>query len=71
MKYTVIYEKSKTGYGAYIPDLEGCIAVGSSLEEVRKLIKEAADMHIEALMEDGLEIPKAFSQSEELELNIA
>lgn len=55
MKYAVIIEKSETGYGAYVPDLPGCIATGQNLEEVKRLIREAIEFHIEGL--NSLENP--------------
>ncbi len=57
MDYIVIYEKGDTSYGAYVPDLPGCIAVGETLEEVQQLIDEAIEFHIEGLQEDGENIP--------------
>jgi len=52
MDYAVIYEKTDTGYSAYVPDLPGCIAAGGSRSEVRRLMREAIEMHLE-LMRDG------------------
>lgn len=57
MKYAVIYEKTSTGYSAYFPDLPGCVAAGSSLEETTRLIKGAMEMHLQSMMEDGDPIP--------------
>jgi predicted RNase H-like HicB family nuclease len=57
MKYAVIYEKTSTGYSAYVPDLPGCVAAGSSLELVTELMREAIEMHIESMREDGDPIP--------------
>ncbi|HEX8244031.1 MAG TPA: type II toxin-antitoxin system HicB family antitoxin [Longimicrobium sp.] len=57
MRYLVIIEKSATGFGAYVPDLPGCIAVGESEAEVRQLIREAIELHVESLQEDGIAIP--------------
>lgn len=67
MKYAVIYEKGKTSYGAYVPDLPGCVAIGESLEEVEKLIREAIQFHIEGLREEGLPIPEPTSFFEYVE----
>lgn len=50
-KYLAIIEKSETGFGAYIPDLPGCIAVAETEAEVKELIEEAVDFHIEGLRE--------------------
>ena len=49
MKFTVVIEQGETSYGAYVPDLPGCVAVGNSREEALQLIKEAIDFHIEGL----------------------
>ena len=46
MKYAVIIEKGPTSYGATVPDLPGCAAVGETLHEVETLIREAIDFHI-------------------------
>lgn len=58
MKYAVIYEKTNTGYSAYVPDLPGCIAAGSSQREAAELIRGAIEMHLESMREDGDEIPE-------------
>jgi len=55
--YLIIIEKSQTGYAAYCPDVEGCIATGKTKEEARKNFLEALEFHFEGLKEDGLEIP--------------
>lgn len=64
MKYMVIIEQGENSYGAYVPDLPGCVAVGDSREEVLQLIQEAIVLHLEMLQEDGLPIPKPHSASE-------
>jgi predicted RNase H-like HicB family nuclease len=58
MKYAVIIEKGDTSYGASVPDLPGCIAVGETLEEVERLIREAIAFHLEGLTSEGLPIPE-------------
>ena len=67
MRYLVVIEKSATGYGAYVPDLPGCVSVGDSPGEAKKLISEAIKMHIEGLKEDGLPIPEPITSSEYVE----
>jgi predicted RNase H-like HicB family nuclease len=67
MKYAVIFEKGDTSYGAYVPDLPGCVAVGESLEEVKRLIREAIAFHIEGLREEGLPIPEPTTLAEYVE----
>ena len=49
MQYLVIFEKDANSYGAYVPDLPGCVAIGETMEEVRRLIVEAIQFHIEGL----------------------
>jgi len=53
MKYLVIYEKGPTSWGAYVPDLPGCIAVGETQEQVRELIEGVIELHIRGMREDG------------------
>lgn len=61
MQYAIIIEKGPTSYGAYVPDLPGCVAVGETEEEVRTLIREAIEFHLEALREEGAPIPEPTS----------
>jgi predicted RNase H-like HicB family nuclease len=68
MRYTVVIEKGETSYGAYIPDLPGCVAVGETLEEVKALIAEAIEFHIEGMLEAGLSIPQPTSIAHEVEV---
>ena len=58
MKYAVVIEKTPNNYGAYVPDLPGCVAVGDTVEEVERLIREAIDLHLAGLREDGLSVPE-------------
>ncbi len=58
MKYLVIIEETKTGYSAFSPDLPGCIAAGSSKEEVEKNMKDAVVFHLEGMGQEGLEVPQ-------------
>ena len=61
MKYAIVIEKTGNGYGAYAPDLPGCIAAAETREEVDTLIREAIQLYIEALQEDGLPVPEPHS----------
>jgi len=63
MQYMVVVEKGAQSFGAYVPDLPGCIATGESREEVLNLIREAIEFHIEGLREDGqpIPVPSSFS----------
>ena len=67
MKTLVIVEKSTTGYGAYAPDLPGCVAVGSTREETERLMREAIELHIEAIRKEGLPVPHTPSYATFLE----
>ena len=58
MRYAAIYERTDTGYSAYAPDLPGCIAAGRSPRETEKLMREAIDLHLRAMREDGDAIPE-------------
>lgn len=58
MEYVVIFEKGENNYGAYVPDLPGCAVVGETLQDVRRLIAEAIDFHIEGLQEASYEVPQ-------------
>jgi len=61
-RYAVIIEKGDTSYGAYVPDLPGCVAVGDSAAEVTQLIQEAIGFHIRGLLRDGDPVPPPTSQ---------
>lgn len=64
MRYLVVVEKGSTSFGAYVPDLPGCIAVGETRDEVLASIHEAIEFHLEGLKEDGQPIPAPSSSSE-------
>jgi predicted RNase H-like HicB family nuclease len=59
MRYAVLFEKTDTGYSANVPDLPGCVAAGSTLDETVDLIRGAIRMHVNAMIEDGDPIPEA------------
>lgn len=68
MRYTVIIETGERNYGAYVPDLPGCVAVGETKEEVLRLIREAVEFHIEGIQKEGLPVPKPTTTSELIEV---
>ena len=68
VRYTVIYEKGPASWGAYVPDLPGVISVGDTREEVEQLIREAIELHLEGMREEGLPIPAPASFAGEIEL---
>jgi predicted RNase H-like HicB family nuclease len=64
MQYTVIIEKETTrDWGAYVPDLPGCVAVGETRAEVERLIREAIELHLHGMREDGEPIPAPSSRA--------
>ena len=64
MRYLVVVEQGPHSFGASVPDLPGCIAVGSTRDEVLQLIKEAIEFHLDGLNDDGTPIPAPQSSSE-------
>ena len=71
MRYTVIYEKGESTWGAYAPDLPGVVAAGDSREEVESLIREAIEFHIEGLNVEGLAAPQPASWAGTIEIAAA
>jgi predicted RNase H-like HicB family nuclease len=71
MKYTVIYEKSATGYGAYAPDLPGLGVVGRTLEETKRLIREGIEAHIQVMREHGEAVPEPVSTADVVEVPVS
>ncbi len=68
MRYVVILEEGENSFGAYVPDLPGCVAVAETKTEVLKLITDAIEFHLEGLREDKKSIPKPLSSSEYIEV---
>lgn len=69
MQYLVVIEQGPNSFGAYAPDLPGCVAVGQTREEVTTLIHEAIEFHIEGIKLDGQQIPQPISTSELVEIS--
>ena len=68
--YTVFIEPTATGYSAYVPDLPGCVAAASTLEDTRQLIKEAIEFHIEGMRINGEEVPEPTRLVEQVEVSL-
>ena len=62
--YVVIFEEGEHSVGAYVPDLPGCVAVGENRAEAKELIREAIELHIESLRENGEVVPRPHSSVE-------
>ena len=71
MKYTVILEKGESSYGAFVPDLPGCIAVGEDREQTLCLLKEAVAFHVEGLLAEGLPVPRPNCDIAQIEVEAA
>jgi predicted RNase H-like HicB family nuclease len=63
MKYLAVIEKTGTGYSAYSPDLEGCVAVGLTIEEVEENMREAVRFHVEEMRAEGIPVPPPSTRS--------
>ena len=71
MRYLVVVEQGPESFGAYVPDLPGCVAAGETRDEVLALIREAIEFHIEGLREDGQPVPPPSSTSEVVDVEAA
>lgn len=68
-RYAVVVEDAGTNLAAYVPDLPGCVATGATVAEVEEAIREAIQMHLEGMAEDGLPIPEPSSHVEYVEVD--
>ena len=71
MRYMVVIERGDTSWGAHVPDLPGCVAIGETRAEVVRLIREAIELHIDGLRQDGLPVPAPSSEGEIVEVGAA
>ncbi len=69
MRYAVVIEKAGDNYGAYVPDLPGCIATGATMEEAEAMIREAVEIHIEGMLEDNLPLPPSIAQTRYVDID--
>jgi predicted RNase H-like HicB family nuclease len=68
MRYAIVIEESEKNLSAYVPDLPGCVATGASVAEVENAIREAIELHLAGLREDGLPVPVASSRVDYVEV---
>jgi predicted RNase H-like HicB family nuclease len=68
-RYAVVIEKAASNFAGYVPDLPGCVATGATIEETERLLREAIELHVEGMREDGLAVPEPSSQVEYVEVN--
>ena len=71
MRYAIVIERGEISYGAYVPDLPGCVAVGDTREEALALIRDAIELHIEDLRDRGGVVPLPSSESAFIETQAA
>lgn len=71
MRYTVILERGETSWGAHVPDLPGCAAAAETREEALNLIRQAIDLHIQGLIEEGQPVPEPRSEGKVIEVGAA
>ena len=69
-RYLVVIEKTETGYSAYSPDLEGCVATGKSRKEIESQMREAIQFHLEGMKEEGYPIPEPHTESSYIEIAV-
>jgi predicted RNase H-like HicB family nuclease len=69
-RFLVIIEKGDTSYGAYCPDLPGCVAVGRTREEVEQNMREAIAMHIQGMIEENEPIPSSHNDAEYMDISL-
>ena len=68
MRYAVVIEQAGHNYSAYVPDLPGCVATGATVAETEQMIREAIELHLSGLREDGVPIPEPSSRVDYVEV---
>jgi predicted RNase H-like HicB family nuclease len=68
-RYGIVVEKAKSNYAAYVPDLPGCVATGSTVEETERRLRDAIEIHLQGLREDGLPVPEPSSVVDYVEVS--
>jgi len=70
MKFLIVIEKTKSGFSAYSPDLEGCVATGATREQVEKEMKKAIEFHLDGMRAEQIDVPPPQSYSTYVEVPI-
>jgi predicted RNase H-like HicB family nuclease len=68
MRYAVVIEKAEANFSAYVPDLPGCVTTGPTVEDAERAIREAIELHLRGLRDDGISIPLPTSCVEYVEV---
>lgn len=58
MRWAIVIEGTERSYSAFAPDLPGCVTTGATLDEVRSMIREAIEFHLDGMREDGIPVPQ-------------
>ena len=70
MRYLVVVEQTRTGYSAYAPDIDGCVSTGATRADVEDQMREAVELHIDALRQEGAAVPAASTYSTYVEVTV-
>ncbi len=70
-KYAIVIERGRDNLSAYVPDLPGCVTTGKTVEEVERNIREAIELHLEGMLEDGEPIPEPSTAVAYVEFQVA
>lgn len=68
LRYAIVIEKAESNFPAYVPDLPGCVATGSTVEEAESQVREAIKFHLDGMQEDGIPIPQPASRVDYVEI---
>jgi len=68
-RYAIVVERAESNYAGYVPDLPGCVATGPTVEATERLLREAIQIHVQGLREDGLPLPEPSSVVDYLEIS--
>ena len=68
-RYAIVIERAASNFAGYVPDLPGCVATGATKIEAKTLLREAIELHLEGMQEDGQEIPEPASEVEYIEVD--
>jgi predicted RNase H-like HicB family nuclease len=68
-RYAIVVERAARNFAAYVPDLPGCVATGETVEEAERLLREAIELHVAGMREDGLPVPEPSSVVDYLEVS--
>ena len=71
MRFAIVIERAENNYSGYVPDLPGCVATGATAKVTEQLLREAIEMHIDGMTEDGIAVPKPSSRVDYVDIHVA